>query len=68
MNEAPSLSVSETGARLGVSPSTVKRMIRDGELEWFRTRGPHGHIRVLRESLEKRRGHSNEGDRSWLRP
>ncbi len=28
-------------------------MCRDGELAWFRTRGPHGHIRVLAESVEK---------------
>jgi excisionase family DNA binding protein len=53
VNDAPSLSVSDAGYRLGVSASTIKRLIRDNELAWFRTRGPNGHIRVLAESVEK---------------
>ena len=53
LNDAPSLSVSDAGYRLGVSVSTVKRLIRNDELAWFRTRGPNGHIRVLAESVEK---------------
>jgi hypothetical protein len=52
---APSLSVLDAANWAGVSRSTVKRMCKDGTLGWFRTRGPHGHIRVLSESLEKLR-------------
>lgn len=54
-NSGDSLSVAEAGARLGVSDSTIKRMCHGGELEWFRTRGPHGHVRVLAESVENLR-------------
>jgi hypothetical protein len=50
---AQSLSVADAGARLGLSDSTIKRMCRGGQLAWFRTRGPNGHIRVLAESVEK---------------
>lgn len=50
---AQSLSVADAGARLGLSDSTIKRRCRGGELAWFRTRGPNGHIRVLAESVEK---------------
>jgi hypothetical protein len=59
VNDAPSLSVSDAGYRLGVSVSTVKRLIRNDELAWFRTRGPNGHIRLLAESVEKFRQPGN---------
>jgi hypothetical protein len=57
-NSGDSISVVQAVARLGVSVSTIKRMCHDGELEWFRTRGPNGHIRILAESIERvRQGH-----------
>ena len=41
--------------RLGVSVSTLKRMCRENKLPWFRTRSPHGHIRIPIEAVEKLR-------------
>jgi excisionase family DNA binding protein len=45
-----SYSASDAAAAIGVSVPTLKRMVRDGTLEGFRT--PGGHLRVTAESIE----------------
>jgi excisionase family DNA binding protein len=45
-----SYGASDAAAAIGVSVPTVKRMVRDGTLEGFRT--PGGHLRVTAESIE----------------
>lgn len=47
---ADSYSASDAATKLGVSVPTLKRMVRDGTLEGFRT--PGGHLRVTAESIE----------------
>lgn len=54
-SEADSHSTSDAAALLGVSIPTLKRMVRDGTLESFRT--PGGHLRILAESIEAVREH-----------
>lgn len=53
--DAQSLSVLDAANRLGVSPSTVKRMCGENKLPSFRTRGPRGHLRIPVEAVEKLR-------------
>jgi excisionase family DNA binding protein len=48
---AVSLSIGQAGALLGVSPPTVRRMVAEGELEYFRT--PGGHVRIVTQSLRR---------------
>lgn len=47
---ADSYTASDAATLLGVSVPTLKRMVRDGTLEGFRT--PGGHLRVTAESIE----------------
>jgi excisionase family DNA binding protein len=59
--DTQSLSVSGAALRLGVSVSTIKRRCDEGKLAWFRT-GPHGHIRIPVEAVEKlRQGGGTQG-------
>src|SRR5207244_13627855 len=45
-----SYSASDAAATLGVSIPTLRRMVRDGTVEGFRT--PGGHLRVTAQSIE----------------
>jgi excisionase family DNA binding protein len=49
-SDANSHSASDAAALLGVSIPTLKRMVKEGTLESFRT--PGGHLRILAESIQ----------------
>ncbi len=51
---ADSHSASDAAALLGVSIPTLRRMVKDGTLEGFRT--PGGHLRISTESIEAAKG------------
>jgi excisionase family DNA binding protein len=46
------LKVSEAAALLRVSESTIRRACREGRINWFRVRQPHGAIRIPIFGLE----------------
>ena len=52
--KAEALSITEAARQLGVSGRTIKRMIDDGKIPAFRTRG--GHLRIPAESVRTVKG------------
>lgn len=59
---ADSHSASDAAALLGVSVPTLRRMVKDGALDGFRT--PGGHLRVTAESIEAARSHEAQPTRT----
>ena len=51
--ESPLLSVKEVARRLGVSVPTVRRRIRDGEIESYRVKGVKASEEQLAEYLQR---------------
>jgi excisionase family DNA binding protein len=47
------LRINEVAERLGVSPSTVRRLLGNGELPWLRLNGPGSSIRIPEDKLEQ---------------
>lgn len=61
-SSADSYSASDSAALLGVSIPTLRRMVKDGTLDGFRT--PGGHLRVTAESIEAAKNHAVQPKRT----